>query len=141
MFLKNVAYFVALSAFDYLNKVWVEIIYPFPNFNDFIVEIWEWISNFISDFIMDVISNSSCVPFFGLALLAFGFGASTMTAAAGALLNTCTLLLLFVERPLGGARFLPVSIFDTATVGCENDYNAVSIYRHSSPGPPFTNMV
>ena len=28
-------------------KVWDEITYPFPNFNDEAVEIWEWISNFI----------------------------------------------------------------------------------------------
>ena len=27
--------------------VWDEITYPFPNFNGFTVEVWEWISNFI----------------------------------------------------------------------------------------------
>ena len=32
-----------------------EIIYPFPKFNSATVEIWEWICNFISHFIMDVI--------------------------------------------------------------------------------------
>ena len=30
------------------NKVWCEITYPFPNFNDCAVEVWEWISNLIS---------------------------------------------------------------------------------------------
>ena len=29
-------------------KVWGEITYPFPNFNGATVEVWEWISNFIS---------------------------------------------------------------------------------------------
>ena len=37
------------------SKVWVEITYPFPNFNDSTVEVWEWISNFIQHFIMHVI--------------------------------------------------------------------------------------
>ena len=37
------------------SEVWEEIIYPFPNFNGYSVEAWEWISNFIPDFIMDVI--------------------------------------------------------------------------------------
>ena len=31
-------------------KVWDEIIYLFPNFNGAIVEVWEWISNFIAQF-------------------------------------------------------------------------------------------
>ena len=31
-------------------KVWHEISYPFPNFNGAAVEVWEWISNFISHF-------------------------------------------------------------------------------------------
>ena len=29
------------------HNVWVEITYPFPNFNGYTVEVWEWISNFI----------------------------------------------------------------------------------------------
>ena len=37
------------------NKVWDEITYPFLNFNGCTVEVQEWISNFISHFIMDVI--------------------------------------------------------------------------------------
>ena len=32
------------------SKVHGEITYPFPNFNDDTVEVWEWISNFIPDF-------------------------------------------------------------------------------------------
>ena len=31
-------------------KVWDEIIYPFPNFNDATTGVWEWISNFIPCF-------------------------------------------------------------------------------------------
>ena len=27
-------------------KVQAEIIYPFPNFDGFTVEVWEWVSNF-----------------------------------------------------------------------------------------------
>ena len=30
--------------------MWDKITYPFPNFNSFNVEIWQWISNFISHF-------------------------------------------------------------------------------------------
>ena len=38
-------------------KVWDEITYPFPNFNEGVaIEVWEWISNFILPFIMDVIT-------------------------------------------------------------------------------------
>ena len=37
-----------------LSKVWAEITYSFPNFNDATVEVWEWIINFIPHFIMDV---------------------------------------------------------------------------------------
>ena len=38
------------------HKVWVESIYPFPNFNSATVEVWEWISNFIPHFIMNAIT-------------------------------------------------------------------------------------
>ena len=34
-----------------LCKVWDKITYPFPNFT---IEIWEWINNFIPQFIMDL---------------------------------------------------------------------------------------
>ena len=37
-------------------KVWDEITYPFPNFNSYTIEVWEWISISISHFIMDVIT-------------------------------------------------------------------------------------
>ena len=37
------------------GKVCDEITYPFTNFNDCTVEVWEWISNFNTRFIMDVI--------------------------------------------------------------------------------------
>ena len=36
-------------------NVWDEITYPFPNFNGAAVEVWEWISNFILHFLLDVI--------------------------------------------------------------------------------------
>ena len=36
----------------------VSIIYPFPNFHNANVEVWEWINNFVSYFIMDVITYS-----------------------------------------------------------------------------------
>ena len=35
-------------------KVWDEIAYPFANFNGCTVEVWEWISNLITHFTMDV---------------------------------------------------------------------------------------
>ena len=37
------------------GKVWDEITYPFLNFNGATVEVWEWISNIIPHFIMDVL--------------------------------------------------------------------------------------
>ena len=39
-----------------LSKVWDEIIYQFPNFNGFTVEVWEWINNFIPYFLIGVIT-------------------------------------------------------------------------------------
>ena len=38
------------------SKVRHEITCPFPNFNGATVEVWEWISNFIPPFTMDVIT-------------------------------------------------------------------------------------
>ena len=35
-----------------LNKIWVEIAYPFPNVNGCTIEVWRWTSNFILDFTM-----------------------------------------------------------------------------------------
>ena len=43
-------------------KVWDEITYPFPNFSGATVEVWEWISNFIPHFIMDVITYPCWYP-------------------------------------------------------------------------------
>ena len=41
---------------EYIHyKAWVEITYPFTNFYGAVVEIWEWISNFILHFIWYVI--------------------------------------------------------------------------------------
>ena len=40
------------------SKVWDEIIYPFPNFNGCSIEVWEWISNFITHIVIDVITYS-----------------------------------------------------------------------------------
>ena len=38
------------------SEVWDDITYSFPNFNGTTVEVWGWISNFIPDFIMGVIT-------------------------------------------------------------------------------------
>ena len=35
------------------SNVWDEIIYPYPNLNGATVEVWEWMSYFISHFVMD----------------------------------------------------------------------------------------
>ena len=40
------------------SKVWGEITYPFLNFNGTTIEVYEWISNFIPHFIVDVIHLS-----------------------------------------------------------------------------------
>ena len=43
--------------FDHMpSKVWNQITYPFPNFNGATVDVWEWISDLIPHFIMDVIT-------------------------------------------------------------------------------------
>ena len=36
------------------NIVWDEITYPFPNFNSKTVEVWEWMNDSISHYMMDV---------------------------------------------------------------------------------------
>ena len=38
----------------------LEVTYPFPNFNGNTVEVWEWISNFISQLIKNVITYPCC---------------------------------------------------------------------------------
>ena len=43
-----------INNYIYYN-VWGEITFPFPNFNGATVEVWEWISNFILHFIMDLV--------------------------------------------------------------------------------------
>ena len=40
------------------SKVWDQITYTFPNLNSATVEVWKWISNFIPNFVMDVITHS-----------------------------------------------------------------------------------
>ena len=37
------------------HKVWDEITYQFPNLNGAVVDVWEWMSNFIQHFIGHVI--------------------------------------------------------------------------------------
>ena len=38
------------------SEVWDEITYPFPNFDDATVEVWQWINDFVPHFMMDVIT-------------------------------------------------------------------------------------
>ena len=40
------------------SNVWDEIAYSFLNFNGGTVKVWDWISNVIPHFIMDVIFNA-----------------------------------------------------------------------------------
>ena len=42
-------------------KVWDEITKILPNFSGATVDVWEWISNFIPHFIMDVITYPGCL--------------------------------------------------------------------------------
>ena len=42
------------------GKVCDEITYPFTNFNGTTVEVWEWISHFITHIITDVITYTCC---------------------------------------------------------------------------------
>ena len=58
------------------NKVWVEITYLFPNFNGATVEVWEWISNFIPHFTMDVVTY----PYWDLKLNHVSKGDPSLTA-------------------------------------------------------------
>ena len=52
--------------------MWDEITYPFPNFNGATVEVWEWITNLISHFMMGVISNSDLLSMLGFKLIHVG---------------------------------------------------------------------
>ena len=38
------------------NKVWGDITNPFPNVNGCTIEVWEWINNLITYFIMEAIT-------------------------------------------------------------------------------------
>ena len=38
-------------------RVWDEITHPFPNFNGYTFEVSDWINNFISHYMMDVITT------------------------------------------------------------------------------------
>ena len=49
------------------SKVWDEITYPFPNFNGAAVEVWGWISDVISHFMISVIHPSTKSPLAGAA--------------------------------------------------------------------------
>ena len=42
--------------------MWDEIIYPFPYFNAYIVEIWQWVSNFIPHFVNNVMTYTCLEP-------------------------------------------------------------------------------
>ena len=55
-------------------KVWDEINSPFPNFNGCTVEVWEWIINFSTHFIMDVIT----FPCWGVIKSILGKGAKVI---------------------------------------------------------------
>ena len=46
----------ALIGYYIHYDMWVEIIYLFSNYNDYTGEVWEWISNFIPQFTMHVIT-------------------------------------------------------------------------------------
>ena len=43
-----------------LNKAWYEMIYSLPTFNGCIVEVWELISNFITNVMMDATTYPWC---------------------------------------------------------------------------------
>ena len=49
-----------LKSYHIPSKIWDEINHPFPNFNGYTVEIWEWKSNFIPHILMDVIFYPCC---------------------------------------------------------------------------------
>ena len=39
------------------SKVWDEIISPFPDFNGFLVDVWEYMNSFITHFKMDTVTD------------------------------------------------------------------------------------
>ena len=43
----------SMDKYSHASKVWIAITYPLHNC---IIEVWEWLSNFIPHFIMDVIT-------------------------------------------------------------------------------------
>ena len=50
-------YYLKISNYVHYN-VWVEITYPFPNFNCATFGVWRWISNFIPHFTGNVINHT-----------------------------------------------------------------------------------
>ena len=46
------------------SKAWDEITYPFSNFNDATIEVWEWISNFMS-----LYNRCNCISMMGSKLI------------------------------------------------------------------------
>ena len=59
-------------------KVWDEIAYPFLNFNGAAVEIWEWISYFISHFTLVVINFLVRIKWIARSFVVFCFAPVTL---------------------------------------------------------------
>ena len=53
----NKIFSLLLLLYHMSNKVYDEITYPFPNFNSFPMEVWEWIRYFTPSFLMDVMTK------------------------------------------------------------------------------------
>ena len=70
-YLHGLTLFPALIAYHIPTKIWDGITYPFPNFNSCTIDVWEWISDFVTlyngcnDFsllVLHLINISKMVP-------------------------------------------------------------------------------
>ena len=117
------------------GKMWDVIIYQFPNFNGCTAIVWEWISNFIPHFMMDV----AIYPQSTLRLTRWG-----RVTNAGILLirplginfndNSITIARLGRVAPLGRARSVYKSNVECLFL-CGNDSQMTSIFNTNREYP------
>ena len=86
------------------SKVWDEITYPFPNFNRSTIEVFEWISNFIPHFIMDVISHLCTCQSIGSTIDDTGKHTEQTWASEGNNILRC----IFLTKLLWNSIFFPL---------------------------------
>ena len=88
------------------SNMWGEFTYPFLNFNDATVEVWEWISNFIPYFLIDAIIN----PCWDLSYSMSAKGAGDIEVRQEGVLHDTSIVPDHLMSHLFGTKKLNVSI-------------------------------